>query len=95
VRNVCTACHLLWQGVQWRAHLPDLSSYDYPLWGYLNGKVFMSKPRTIEEPKQRTKEKIPTISQQMTHHVMKNLQGRLEQCLINGGGHLSDVLFNI
>jgi uncharacterized phage-like protein YoqJ len=63
------------------------------LWGYLKHKVFISKPRTIEELKQRIKEEIAKIVKQMTSWVMENHQGRLEQCLRNGGEHLNDKSF--
>ena len=54
----------------------------------------ISKPRTIAELKQSVKEEIAAIPEQMTRRVMENLRVRLKQCLRNGGGHLSDVLFN-
>jgi hypothetical protein len=62
-------------------------------WGYLKGKVFISKPRTIEKLKQKLKEEIAAIPEQMTCHMMENLLGQMEQCLKNGGKHLSDILF--
>jgi hypothetical protein len=42
------------------------------LWGYLKRKVFISKPRTIEELKHRIKEEIAAILKQMTWWVMEN-----------------------
>jgi hypothetical protein len=63
------------------------------LWGYLKRKVFISKPRTIEELKQRTKKEIVAILKQMTCRVMENRRGRLEQCSRNGGGRLNDKIF--
>jgi hypothetical protein len=41
----------------WPARSPDLSGCVYFWWGHHNGKVFVSKPRTIEELKQRIKTK--------------------------------------
>ena len=79
--------------VPWPARSPDLSTCGYFLWGYLKRKVFISKPRTTAELKQRIKEEIVAISEQMTCQVMENLGVRLKQCLRNGGRHLSDVLF--
>jgi hypothetical protein len=87
--------HVISRGgdVPWPARSPDLSACDYFLWGYLKSKVFTSKPRTIQEPKQRIKEEIAAIPDQMTRRVMQNRRGRLEQCLRNGGRYLSDVLY--
>jgi hypothetical protein len=63
------------------------------LWGYLKRKAFISNPRTIEELQQRIKEELEAILKQMTCRVRENRRGRLEQCLRNGGGHLSDEIF--
>ena len=32
-------------------HLPDLSPWDFFLWGYLNARVYADKPRTSEQLK--------------------------------------------
>jgi hypothetical protein len=47
----------------------------------------------MEELKQRIKEEIATIPEQMTRRVMENRRGRLEQCLRNGGRHVGNVLY--
>jgi len=87
--------HVISRGgdVPWPARSPDLSAYDYFLWGYLKSRIFISKPRTIAEQKQNAKEEIAAIPEQMTRRVMGNLGVRLKQCLRNGGRHPSDVLF--
>jgi hypothetical protein len=59
--------------VPWPVHSPDLSAYDYFLWGSLTSKVLTSNPRTIEEIKQRIKEDITAIPEQMTSQMMENL----------------------
>jgi len=61
--------------------------------GYLKSRVFISKPRTIAELRQNIKEEIAAIPEQMTRRVTENLGVRLEQCLRNGGRHLSELLF--
>ncbi|GFG34291.1 hypothetical protein Cfor_07086, partial [Coptotermes formosanus] len=43
----------------------------------------ISKPGTIEKLKQRIKEEIAAIPEQMTRRVMENFRARLEQCLRN------------
>jgi hypothetical protein len=60
--------HIISRGsdVPWSAHSPDLSACDYFLWGYLKTKIFIAKPRTIQELKQRIKEEIAAIPEQMT-----------------------------
>jgi hypothetical protein len=62
--------------VPWPARSPDLSACDCFLLGYLKSKVLISKPTTIKELKQRIKEEIAAILEQMTHRVMENHRGR-------------------
>ena len=87
--------HVISRGgdVPWPARSADLSACDYFLWRYLKSRVFISKPRTIAELKQSITEEIAAIPEQMTCRVMENLGVRMKQCLRNGGGHQSDVLF--
>jgi hypothetical protein len=81
--------------VPWPARSPDLSACDYFLWGYLKSRVFISKPRVKAEQKQSIKGEIAAILGQMTRRVMQNLGLRLNQCLRNGGRHLSEVFSNL
>jgi hypothetical protein len=89
--------HVISRGgdVSWPAHSRDLSACDYFLRGYLKRKALNSKPRATEELKQRTKEEIAAIPEQMTPRVMENRRGRLEKSLSSGGRHLSDELYKI
>ena len=58
---------------------PDLSACYYFLWGYLESRVFISKPRTIAELRQSIKEEIAAIPEQMIRRVMENLGVRMKQ----------------
>jgi hypothetical protein len=73
-----------------RSH--DLAAYGYFLWGYLTSTFSISKPKTIEELKQRIKEGTAAVPGQITRLVMQKLRGSFEQCLRNGGRHLRDVI---
>jgi hypothetical protein len=79
--------------IPWPARSSALSPCAFFLWSYHKSNILMSKPRTIEELKQRIKEEIATMAEQMTRRVMENLRESFEQCLRNGGRHLNDVLF--
>jgi hypothetical protein len=79
--------------VPWPARSSDLTACDYWLWGYLKSKVYVARPANIEEFKQRIRDEIASIPGEMIRKVMHNLRGRLEQCVQNGGRHLSDVIF--
>jgi hypothetical protein len=56
--------------------LHDLAAYGYILWGYLKSTFSISKPKTIEEIKQRIKEETAAVPEQITHLVMEKLRGR-------------------
>jgi hypothetical protein len=71
--------------VQWRVRSHDLAAYGYCLWGYFKSTFAISKPKTIEELKQRIKEKIATVPAQITRLGLEKLRGSFEQCLRNGG----------
>jgi hypothetical protein len=61
--------------------------------GISQSNILISKPRTIEELKQRIKEEIAATPEQMTRRVMENLRERSEECLRNGGRRLNDDFF--
>jgi len=65
--------------VPWPTRSPDLSVCYCFLWGYLQSRVFISKPRTIAELRQNRKEEIAAIPEQMTRRVMENIGVRLKQ----------------
>ena len=75
----------------WHVRLISLPVITF--YGGISKAVFISKPRTIAELRQSIKEEIAAIPEQMTGRVMETLGVRLKQCLRNGGGHQSDVLF--
>jgi hypothetical protein len=72
--------HVISRGgdVPWPALSHDLSACGYFLWGCLESNLFISKPRTIEELKQRIKDEVAVIP---------------EQWLRNGWGHPRDEIF--
>jgi hypothetical protein len=51
----------------------DLAACEHFLQRYLKSKVFFSKPKTVEELKQRIKEEIVAVPEQMSHQVLENL----------------------
>ena len=67
--------------VGWPARSPDLSPYDFFLWGYLKEKVFKHRPRSLEDLKERIRQEIDAIPPEITRRVMKNFRERLQQCV--------------
>jgi len=63
------------------------------LWGYLESKVYVRKPRTVDDLKVFIREEIATVPQEMLVNVMQNFEERLRTCLRQEGRHLSDIVF--
>jgi len=63
------------------------------LWGYLKAKVYARRPGTIEQLKEPIRQEVATIPPAMTRKAMDNFRERLQECVINNGRHLSDVIF--
>ena len=49
-----------------------LSACDFFLWGYLKSKVYVRKPRTVDDLKVSIREEIATVPQEMLVNVMQN-----------------------
>jgi hypothetical protein len=74
----------------WPSRSPDLTAPVYFLWGYLKEKVFANRLHTIEELKTAIRREIP---RDMLQRVMDAFPRRLQQCILAGGGHLTNVIF--
>ena len=79
--------------VPWPPHSPDLSACDFFLWGYLKLKVYVRKPRTVDDLKVSIREEIATLPQEMLVNVMQNFEERLRTCVRQEGRHLSNIIF--
>ena len=79
--------------IPWPPRSPDLSVCDFFLWRYLKNRVYTTRPRTLDELKQRIQDEIRGIPAEMLQRAMENLNGRLKECLRRGGRHLQDVIF--
>jgi len=63
------------------------------LWGYLKSKVYVRKPRTVDDLKFCICEEIATVPQEMLVNVMQNFEETLRTCVRQEGRHLSDIIF--
>jgi len=60
--------------------------------GYLKSRVYVHKPRTLNDLKDPTRQKIRLIDCQLLACVMDDFKKRLENC-IQSDGHLTDIIF--
>ena len=80
--------------ISWPPRSPDLTLCDNFLWGYLKSKVFQSNPpRTIEALKERIRQEVEAIPQQTLLNVVNSFVPRLQECVRQNGGHLSNIIF--
>ena len=78
----------------WPPRFPDLIAIVFLFWGYLKSKVYLGKPRTIDELKEAIRREILTIPISMLQDVMENFQNRLQECINEEGNHLTDIVFH-
>jgi len=79
--------------VPWLPRSPDLSACDFFLWGYFKSKVYVLKPRTVDDLKVPIREEIAIVPQEMLVNVMQNFEERLRTSVLQEGRHLSDIIF--
>ena len=79
--------------IPWPPRSLDLSVCDFFLWGYLKNWVYTTRPKTLDELKQRIQDEIRGIPVEMLQRAMGNLNSRLKECVCRGGRHLQDVIF--
>ena len=58
--------------LDWPPRSSDLTPPDFFLWGYLKSKVYVNKPRTVEELKDNIRKEIAAIPAKMLAKTMEN-----------------------
>jgi len=69
-----------------------LTPPDYFLWGYLKGRVYRNKPRTIDALKLNTTEEIRAVTADVLARTFQNMARRVQSCLDANGGHSQHML---
>jgi len=69
------------------------SQESFFLWGYLKSKVYVRKPRTVDDLKVSIREEIANLPQEMLVNVMQNFKERLWTCVRQEERHLSGIIF--
>jgi len=94
VRNMIRWENFSFQNTGWHKECMFLiSACDFFLWGYLKSKVYVRKPRTVDDLKVSIRKEIATVPQEMLVNVMQNFEKRLRMCVRQEGRHLSDIIF--
>jgi len=70
-------------------YLPAISFFGV----YHKSKVYVRKPRTVDDLKVSIREEIATVPQEMLVNVMQKFEEKLRPCVRQEGRHLSDIIF--
>jgi len=88
-----SGCHNMTGGAK-RTYVFEMGSSreSFFLWGYLKSKVYVRKPRTVEDLKVSIREEIAIVPQEMLVNMMQNFEQRLRTCVRQEGRHLFDII---
>jgi len=64
---------------------------DYFLWGYLKGRVYQNKPRTIEALKANITEEIQAVTADVLARTFQNMARRVQSSLDANGGNFQHM----
>lgn len=59
---------------------PDLTLFDFFLWGYLKSKVYIDRPQNLQELKKRFRLEIRNITPEMIHNVQEECCFQFNYC---------------
>ena len=76
----------------WPPRSPDVTPPDYFLWGYLKGRVYQNKPRSIDALKANITEEIQAVTADVLARTFQNMACRVQSCLDANGGHFQYML---
>ena len=75
------------------SHSPDLTPPDYFLRGYLKGRVYQNKPRTVDALKANITEEIKAVTADVLARTFQTMACWVHSCLDADGGHFQYMLW--
>src|SRR5688572_5002634 len=75
-------------GLRWAPFSPDLNPSDYFLWGYLEDRVYVNRPRTLEDLRNAIFREVYAITTDVMANVVENFALRSERVREVDGGHI-------
>ena len=70
----------------------NLTASDFFLWGYLESKVYSTRPTDLHALKEYVWEEIAKFSEETLQAVMCSFLTRVHLCIEEGGGHLKNIV---
>uniref|UniRef100_A0A8D8R635 Uncharacterized protein n=1 Tax=Cacopsylla melanoneura TaxID=428564 RepID=A0A8D8R635_9HEMI len=77
----------------WPANSPEMTAPDFFLWAYLKKRVYVNKPRTLQELKNNITREVQAPN--ILRKVMESALERDRICETENGHHLRDVIFHV
>ena len=78
----------------WPPRSPNLTPPHYFLWGYLKGRVYQNKSRTIDTLKSNITEEIQAVTADVLARAFQNTARRVQSCLDANGDHFQHVMMS-
>jgi len=76
----------------WPPNSPDLNPVDYAIWGALQQKVYRHPIKKVEDLKTAISHEWQRMSQRMINRSIDEWRTRLQQVVLNNGGHIEHSL---
>jgi hypothetical protein len=76
----------------WPSRSPDLTPPDFFLWGYLKGRAYMNKLRTLDELRENIRREIQVVAPEVLAATFRNIQRRVQLCIDAQEGHFQHLL---
>jgi len=71
---------------------PNSSRLFFFLWGYLESKVYSTRPTDLRALQENIREEIPKLLEETLQAVMRSFLTCVLLCTEEGGGHLKDIV---
>jgi hypothetical protein len=72
----------------WPPRSSDLNPLDFYLWGHIKTNVYRTKPRSIDELKQRITDSVAAIPVQHPRNAFREFERRIHLIIVNNGAHV-------
>ena len=98
VRNFLDEKFTTWIGrrgrVEWPPRSPDLTPCDFALWGTMKDKVYHTRPRNLQDLKERIREQFFLLNSNpdLLKRICRSVYGRCRICIEQEGAHFEHLI---
>ncbi|GBM63974.1 hypothetical protein AVEN_17556-1 [Araneus ventricosus] len=73
--------------VDWPPRSPDLTPLDFFLCGHIKGQLYPTPAPTFQDLRRRITDPCASITLAMLHNVQREIQSRVQMCIVANGEH--------